>query len=329
MSEPKSERLHKVLAHAGIASRRKCEDLIRAGRVRVNGEIVREMGVRVDLEKDEVKVDNERIRAEAPVYLLVYKPRGVLCTTDDQFGRKTILDMLPSYRRLRLFTVGRLELDAEGLVVVTNDGDFAHEVLHPRRRLPRTYWVKVRGTVGPEIVARAREGVWLSDGKTPPLDIHVIRAGREVSTAKCTFVEKHHHQLKRIWARLGTPVQRLVLVRVATIGTEDLKKGGARQLTAAEVAELRSGAPGEVGEWPPKRRERAPSAPPRSDPVGWGAPARGREDSKRPPRPRRTGPPKRGSGRGQRPPPAPKGWPGRPAPSSSSGRAFRKRGRKS
>ena len=156
MNESNAERLHKVLAHAGIASRRKCEELIRAGRVRVNGEIVREMGVRVDLEKDEVKVDNERIQAEAQLYLLVYKPRGVLCTTEDQWGRKTILDMLHT-AGFRLLRSASLELDAEGLVVVTNDGDFAHEVLHPRRRLPRTYWVKVRGTVGPEIVrARAK-----------------------------------------------------------------------------------------------------------------------------------------------------------------------------
>jgi 23S rRNA pseudouridine2605 synthase len=331
--EPKGERLHKVLAHAGIASRRKCEVLIREGRVRVNGEIVREMGVKVDLSKDEVAIDNERIRAEPHVYLLLYKPRGVICTTDDQWGRKTILDLLPAHRRLRLFTVGRLEIDSEGLVIVTNDGDFAHEVLHPRRGLPRTYWVKVRGVVGPEIVARAREGVWLSDGKTPPMDVQVIRAGREVSTAKCTLAERHHHQLKRIWSKLGTPVQRMVLVRIASIGTEDLKKGRARSLTPAEVEELRSGRPGTMPERPSRRR---PAAPPKSGPVGWGAPAgvreeRGERRAKRPPRkapygdqrpPPRRPPPQR--------PPKPRDLSDRPPPpSSSSGRVFRNRGRKS
>jgi pseudouridine synthase len=328
------ERLHKVLAHAGIASRRKCEDLIREGRVRVNGEIVREMGVRVDLANDEVSVDNERVRPETSVHLLLYKPRGVLCTTDDQWGRKTILDLLPSHRHLRLFTVGRLELDAEGLVVVTNDGDFAHEVLHPRRRLPRTYWVKVRGTVGPEVVARAREGVWLSDGRTPPVKVEVLRAGREVSTAKCTLVERHHHQLKRIWARLGTPVQRLVLVRIASIGTEGLKKGKARPLTPAEVESLRSGPPGAVGDRPPKRRASQPPA--RPGPVGWGAPAgTGDEPARRPTfkRSREAGPRSRpgrpARGRGQRPNADWPGRPPRPSASSSSGRVFRKRGRKS
>jgi 23S rRNA pseudouridine2605 synthase len=301
-SKGEGERLHKVLAHAGLASRRKCEDLIRSGRVRVNGEVVREMGVKVDLAKDEVSVDNERIKSEHMVYLLVYKPLGVICTTDDQWGRKTILDLVPAHRRLRLFTVGRLEIDSEGLVIVTNDGDFAHEVLLPKRRLPRTYWVKVQGTITPEVIARAREGVWLSDGRTPPMDIHVLRAGREVSTAKCTVIERHHHQLKRIWARLGTPVQRMVLVRIATIGTEDLKKGTSRPLTRDEVELLRNGPPGEVRIRPPKRRSREAASPETETegepqgPVGWGTPAAAGDAPKRrerPSRPFRSGGPPR------------------------------------
>jgi 23S rRNA pseudouridine2605 synthase len=296
----------------------------------------------------------------------------VLCTTSDQFGRKTILDLIPEHRKARLFTMGRLDLDAEGLVVVTNDGDFAHDVLHPRRKLPRTYWVKLRGNVGPDEIARAREGVWLSDGRTPPMEVRVLRAGREISTAKCTLVERHHHQLKRIWARLGTPVLRMVLVRIATVGTEDLKKGAVRPLTPPEVAELRSGSPGPEIERSARRRP-VEVPPEKEGPVAWGAPAdrepdrprssrrdserrgppRGGSDRRRPPRGAsdRRGPP-RGESDRRRPPRAesdrrgpPRGERDRRKPSgggpggraqrgprssaSSSGRAFRNRGRKS
>jgi 23S rRNA pseudouridine2605 synthase len=369
-AETKGERLHKVLAHAGVASRRKCEDLIREGRVRVNGSIVTEMGVRVDLGTDVVELDNERVRPEPPVYFLVYKPTNVLCTTNDQWGRKTVLDLVPAHHRTRLFMVGRLDLDAEGLVIVTNDGDFTHDVLHPKRRLPRTYWVKVRGSVGPDEVRRAREGVWLSDGRTPPMEVHVLRAGREVTTAKCTFVERHHHQLKRIWAKLGTPVLKLVLVRIASVGTERLKKGAVRPLTPAEVEDLRSGPPGETVDW--SERKRAPRAPvaEKEEPVAWGTPAARADDERPAPRrrlgasrerPPRGGPPRRDrrgaphdgpprgprrgpSERGGRRGPPQDGPRGRPLPrsprgappqrgpralGSSSGRAFRKRGRKS
>jgi pseudouridine synthase len=317
----KKERLHKVLAHAGVASRRRCEDLIREGRVKVNGRVVREMGVQVDPLADEIRVDGEVVKQETRVHLLVYKPRDYLCTTSDQWGRRTILDLVPSHRGQRLFTVGRLDLDAEGLVIVTNDGDFAHEVLHPRRRLARTYWVKVRGHVGPEVVRRAREGVWLSDGRTPPMDVTVQRAGREVSTAKCTLVERHHHQLKRTWARLGTPVQRMVLVRIATIGTEGLKKGRFRPLTPAEVEELRSGPPAPHAE-PLNRRRREPRPKPRPEgPVAWGTPSASFDAEREEARPHSKRRPPRGPGRPGRPqrkePPRP----------SSSGRAFRKRGR--
>jgi pseudouridine synthase len=313
---PGKERLHKVLAHAGVASRRRCEDLIREGRVRVNGAIVKEMGVRVDLATDVVLVDDARVSPERKVHLLLYKPRDYLCTTSDQFGRKTILDLLPAKLDARMFTVGRLDFESEGLVVVTNDGDFAHEVLHPRRRLPRTYYVKVRGHLTPELLTKARQGVWLSDGRTPPMDVRLLRAGREVSTVKCTLVERHHHQLRRIWAKLGLPVLRLVLVRIASVGTERLKKGMTRALSPAEVDDLRSGPPGRLpgtsSSGPPRSREHRPAARGRTREgaglgarVDWGAPAH--EQEKRRPRERA----QRGAASG----------------SSSSGRRFRKRGR--
>src|SRR4029079_4448081 len=126
------------------------------------------------------------------------------------------------------------------------------------------------GSVGLDEIKRAREGVWLSDGRTPPMEVRVLRAGREISTAKCTLVERNHHQLKRIWARLGTPVIKMVLVRIATVGTEDLKKGAVPPLKPDEVAELRSGAPGPQVDWSArKRRVEVPAE--EEGPVEWGA----------------------------------------------------------
>jgi 23S rRNA pseudouridine2605 synthase len=319
MPAPARERLHKFLARSGVASRRKCEDLIRDGRVRVNGSIVREMGVQVVPDKDVVQVDDARVRPERSIYLLLYKPKDYLCTTSDQFGRKTILDLVPEHRRTRLFTVGRLDLESEGLIVLTNDGAFAQDTLHPRRRLPRTYYVKVQGHVTPEQIAQAQQGVWLSDGRTPPMDVRLQRAGRDVSTLKCTLVERHHHQLRRIWAKLELPVLRLVLVRIADIGTEDLKKGAVRPLTAGEVESLRHGAPGHIVR-PPRRPAAAPKTEKRAS--GWGA-AASSDRPERADRPGRSGPPasRRGAGRRektQRP---------KPSASSSSRVSFRKRGR--
>jgi pseudouridine synthase len=338
-AEPGQERLHKMLAHAGVASRRKCEDLIREGRVRVNGAIVKEMGVLVDPARDVVQVDDQVVKRERPVHLLLYKPRDYLCTTSDQFGRKTVLDLLPERRRSRMFTVGRLDYESEGLVVVTNDGDFAHELLHPKRRLPRTYYVKVRGHLTPELIKRAREGVWLSDGRTPPMDVRLLRAGRDVSTVKCTLVERHHHQLRRIWAKLGLPVLRLVLIRIASVGTEDLKKGAVRPLTAAEVEDLRNGPPGRLpgGDEPAPdrgrrgtrdaRERRTAFQGPGKTAGGWGAPAEGDAREKR----RRPGAREAGAqgGRGRRGarPPGRGQRGSRPASDSSSAVRFRKRGR--
>jgi 23S rRNA pseudouridine2605 synthase len=254
------ERLHKVMARCGIASKRKCEELIKQGRITLDGRIVDEMGVKVDLHRQDVRFDGERLRPEPYVYYLAYKPRNTLSTTEDRFGRKTVLDLLRDPKGRRLFLVGRLDQNAEGLVILTNDGGFAQDVTHPRRKLDRTYFLKLRGTVTHESVAKAREGLWLSDGRTAPMEVQLVKSGREISTVKCRVVESQHRHLSRVWAKLAHPVHRMVLVRIGPIGTMALSKGAVRKLTAEEVELLRNGPPAEIRPPAGRRFGRTPEA---------------------------------------------------------------------
>jgi 23S rRNA pseudouridine2605 synthase len=160
------ERLNKVLAHAGLGSRRHCEELITAGRVAVDGRTVRDLGTRVDPARQRVSVDGEPVRAERHVYWLVNKPRGYLSTSADPAGRPLVLDLVPHISQ-RVYTVGRLDEASEGLVLLTNDGDLAHRLMHPRFGVEKTYLVQVAGSPSGEDLRRLLEGVWLSDGHVP------------------------------------------------------------------------------------------------------------------------------------------------------------------
>ena len=299
----KGQRLHKVLAQAGIASRRKAESLIAEGRVKVDGKIVTEMGMIVDPHKQDVRFDDEKIRMERPAYYLVYKPKDVLCTTADGWGRKTIIDMLGDRVHARLFSVGRLELESEGLVLLTNDGDFAQRCLHPRRGLDRTYYVKLRGSVSRETIDKARAGVWLSDGKTAPMEVQVQRIGRDVSTFRCTLVERQHRELRRLWARLGHPVERMVLVAIGPVGTQELKKGRWRSLTDEEVRALRDGLPRRIRSGKMPRGAKDAPMGVEVAPASWGddddvvAAPRSRPRPERASAPKGPAGPRRGAGR--------------------------------
>ncbi len=262
------ERLHKLMARCGIASKRKCEELIKQGRITIDGRLVQEMGVKVDLSKQDVRYDGERLKPEPYVHFIGYKPRNTLSTSEDRFGRKTVLDMVRDPKGRRLFQVGRLDQNAEGLVLLTNDGGFAQDVAHPRRKLDRTFFLKVRGVVTPESAASAREGLWLSDGRTSPMEVQIVRIGREITTLKCRVVESQHRQLSRVWAKLGHPVQRMVLVRLGPIGTMGLSKGAVRKLTREEIELLRSGAPAEIRLPASRRFGRMPEEA--GDAVAWG-----------------------------------------------------------
>ena len=228
------ERLHKVLAHAGVASRRKCEEIISAGRVRVDGELVTEMGLKVDPLAARITVDGKLISPERPVYILLNKPAGYLCTTDDPLSRKTVLDLIPGVRE-RVFPVGRLDEDTEGLVVVTNDGTLANILTHPRYGVRKTYSARVRGRITDEAVRELKQGVYLPDGKAVAEKVEVHRHKGDESTVTLVVREGRNHIVKKMLRRVGFPVRKLKRTRIEFLTLHRLSRGAYRPLTGKEI----------------------------------------------------------------------------------------------
>jgi 23S rRNA pseudouridine2605 synthase len=227
-------RLQKLLAAAGVASRRAAEELLRAGRVRVNGRVA-ELGDSADPERDEIRVDGAPVAREPLVYWLLHKPPGVITTVRDPQRRPTVVGLVPD-RRHRLFPVGRLDRDTEGLLLLTNDGRAAQALLHPSYESEREYEVRVRGRIAPASLRRLAEGVRLEDGVTAPARVgprHFDPAS-DTSRFALTLVEGRKRQIRRALAALGHPVQRLVRVRMGPLRLGSLAPGAARELTAAE-----------------------------------------------------------------------------------------------
>jgi 23S rRNA pseudouridine2605 synthase len=231
-------RLQKVIAAAGIASRRGAEDLLRAGRVRVNGEIAA-IGDSVDPDRDRVSVDGRSLHAEPPAYWVVHKPRGVLTTVRDTHGRRTVLDLLPD-RTQRLFPVGRLDLDTEGLVLLTNDGELAHVLMHPSFESEREYEVEVRGRVSRDTLRHLAKGVTLDDGLTAPATAshRQYSAESDTSVFRLVLIEGKKRQIRRALAFLRHPVVALLRVRLGPLRLGKLAAGEARALSDQEIAEL-------------------------------------------------------------------------------------------
>jgi 23S rRNA pseudouridine2605 synthase len=234
------ERLQKILARAGVASRRKAEVLIEDGKVTVNGRIVRELGSKADLDEDVVQVEGRTIREiEEKVYHVLYKPAGCVTTLSDPEGRPTIkryLEHVPE----RVYPVGRLDYDVEGALLVTNDGDLAYQMMHPRFGVKRTYLAKVHGVPAPEQIERLLKGVRLEDGRAKALE-----AGLHSRTPKNTWVrvvvaEGRQHLVKRLMEAVGAPVQKLFRADYGGITVDGLSPGESRELTKAEVAQLRA-----------------------------------------------------------------------------------------
>lgn len=246
MDERLGERLHKILARSGIASRRDSEELIRQGRIQVDGKVVTEMGVRVDPERQSVTFDGMPVRLEAKVYILAYKPKGVVCTTRDQFERPSIVDLVGPAGGARLFPVGRMEEDAEGLILLTNDGEFANRLVKHRTQLRHVYYLRVRGALTQEALDRVRQGVWLSDGRTGPMHVKVLRWGKAASTLLVSPSAQQHRVLKRAFAKVGVVADRVVRTRIGPLNTDRLKRGGWRRLSQREVEALRNPAPEDV-----------------------------------------------------------------------------------
>ncbi len=225
---PSGERLQKVLASTGWGSRRSCEELIAAGRVTVNGEVA-QLGRRVDAEHDRIEVDGAPVGVKPGlVYYLLNKPTGVVTTAKDTHGRRTVVDLVPD--EPRVFPVGRLDVDTEGLLLMTNDGDLAHRITHPSHGVEKEYLVHVRGRVSPGSLRRLREGVELDDGITSPAEASQPQPG----VLRLTIHEGRNRQVRRMCDAIGHPVLRLVRTRIGPITDRNLRPGDYRELSTGE-----------------------------------------------------------------------------------------------
>ena len=235
---PGGVRLQKVLAEAGIGSRRHCEELIGAGRVEVDGQTVRRFGARVDPEHQVIKVDGKRIPAKPGlVYLAFNKPPQVLTAMSDDRGRKTVTDYLGD-RSERLFHVGRLDYDTEGLMLLTNDGELAHRLAHPSFEVAKTYLAEVTGPVPKDLGRRLQAGIELDDGVATADRFRVIDRSGNRTLVEITLHEGRKHIVRRMLAAAGHPVSRLVRTDVGPIRLGNLKPGASRDLTTREIGEL-------------------------------------------------------------------------------------------
>ncbi len=231
-------RLQKVLAAAGIGSRRACEELIAQGRVSVDGRVVRVQGVRVDPRVQAVAVDGMRVNVSADlVYLALNKPRGVVSTMNDEQGRASLGDLVGG-RRARLFHVGRLDADSEGLLLLTNDGELAHKLMHPSYGVAKTYLAEVAGTVRPPAIRRLVAGVELVDGPARADAARIASAGDGRTLIELVLHEGRKHVVRRLLAEVGHPVLRLVRTRIGPVRLGELKPGRTRHLRQREIGEL-------------------------------------------------------------------------------------------
>jgi 23S rRNA pseudouridine2605 synthase len=237
------ERLQKFLARSGIASRRKCEELILAGRVMVNGETVTELGTRVQL-GDVVWFDGKPVAPERLEYYLLNKPADVICAVSDHRGQKTVVDLVAS--PVRLFPVGRLDRDTTGIIILTNDGAMAHSLMHPRFEVDKVYKAEVEGEVTEDELDRLRNGVQLEDGLTRPAVVLLMGKRSGGSFVEITLHEGRKRQVRRMFDAIGHPVWKLHRKRYAMLTDVGLAPGGSRPLKEKEVAALRKLAKGEI-----------------------------------------------------------------------------------
>ncbi len=234
------ERLQKVMAHAGVASRRKSEDLIEAGRVKVNGKVVDQPGFKVDPEQDIIEVDNQEIAREKKVYILLHKPEGVICTADDPRGRKTVLDLVGDIPQ-RIYPAGRLDYDSSGLVLLTNDGKLTYLLTHPSHQIDKTYLVEVVGSVADEKIASLARGIYLEDGLTAPAEVKVMVKESNKTIFLLTIHEGRNRQVRRMCRRIGHQVKSLQRVAISFLKLGNLAAGEYRHLSDDEVKRLKNG----------------------------------------------------------------------------------------
>lgn len=236
--QPEGIRLQKVLASAGIASRRRCEELMANGHVEVNGEVVTRMGARVDPNRDVIRVDGKRLPPpSAHAYVLLNKPRGIVCSMADEQGRPDLTTVL-AHREERLFHVGRLDTDTSGLLVLTNDGDLAQKLAHPSYEVTKTYVALVEGTVTPAIGATLRQGVELEDGPAAVDRFRVKDSSRGRSLVELDLHMGRNRIVRRLLAEVGHPVIELTRTALGPLRLGDLSVGASRDLTRDELGAL-------------------------------------------------------------------------------------------
>ena len=231
------ERLQKYIAESGYTSRRKAEELIKDGKVKVNGVVVTELGTKVD-SKDSVEINGELLSKEDKVYYMLNKPRGVVCTASDEKGRKTVVDLIDTNERI--YPVGRLDYDTTGMILLTNDGEFANSITHPKNNIDKVYIAKVKGIVKAEHIIPLEKGVMVNGYKTAPAKVKLRRVDREKKTSmvEITIHEGRNHEVKKMFEYVGLEVMKLKRERIAFLNLNGLNSGEYRRLTPKELKEL-------------------------------------------------------------------------------------------
>ncbi len=234
------QRLQKVLAAAGVASRRKSEEIIQQGRVRVNGKVVTELGTKVDPNSDRIDVDGKQVMEESTVVLVLNKPRGVVSTASDPEGRETVVDLV-KHVRARLFPVGRLDYATSGVLLMTNDGELANALTHPRYGVEKTYHVKLHGSIAPHILETWRKGVKLDDGAVtrPAMEVFKLEEADGYTWVQVTIKEGRNRQIRRMAEASGLLVSKLKRVAFAGITFEGIPIGKYRELSSRELYKLK------------------------------------------------------------------------------------------
>ncbi|ACX64443.1 pseudouridine synthase [Paenibacillus lautus] len=233
------ERLQKIMAQAGVASRRKCEELILEGKVQVNGETVTELGTKADPAQDIITVSGKPIKNEKKVYVMLNKPKGVITSASDPEGRKIVSDYLKGIKE-RVYPIGRLDYDTEGLLLLTNDGEFANLLSHPKYHVPKTYLATVKGVPHGTELDKLRQGIMLEDGMTSPAEVEYkdVDPDNKQSVISITIHEGRNRQVRRMFEAISHPVLRLKRISYGDLLLQNLKRGLYRHLTADEINQL-------------------------------------------------------------------------------------------
>ena len=240
------ERLQKILSRAGLASRREAETMITSGRVALNGQVVTELGTKADPVRDRITLDGKPVRLkESRLYILLYKPAGYVTTLKDPEGRLVVTALLEGVRE-RVYPVGRLDYNTEGLLLLTNDGDWANGLAHPRHEVEKEYHVKVRGKATAEQIRRLAEGIDLEEGRTAPARVTLVHESQKNSHLSVTIHEGRYRQVRRMCEAVGLTVAALKRVRYGFLGLGELKPGEFRFLTADEAKRLAASGDGKA-----------------------------------------------------------------------------------